>query len=48
MTTYFEILIVKLDVLNTHIKYRTYRILFTIRSIKLFFMHNFKLQKLEI
>ena len=50
MTTsiYFETLAVEFDVLNTHIKFRAYQILFTIRSIKLFFMHSFRLQKLEI
>ena len=29
-------------VLNMHIKFRSNRMLFTIRSINLFFIHNFK------
>ena len=37
-----------LYVLNMHIKFRSNRMLFTIRSINLFFIHNFKSQKLEI
>ena len=35
-------------VLNMHIKIRSNWMLFTIRSIKLFFIHNFRSQKLEI
>ena len=35
-------------VLNMHIKFRSNRILFTIWSINLFFIYNFRLQKLEI
>ena len=35
-------------VLNMYIKFRSNRILFTIWSINLFFICNFKLQKLEI
>ena len=35
-------------VLNMHIKFRSNWILFTIRSIKLFFIHNFRSQKLKI
>ena len=31
-----------LYVLNMHIKFRSNRMLFTIRSINLFFIHNFK------
>ena len=46
MITYFENLIVGvLYILNIYIKFRDYEILFTIR---LFFMHNLRLQKLEI
>ena len=36
-----------LYVINTYIKFHS-MILFTIRSINLFFIHNFLLQKLEI
>ena len=35
-------------VLNIHIKFRSNRMLFTIRSINLFVIHNFKSQNLEI
>ena len=35
-------------VLNMHIKFRSNWILFTIRSINLFFIHNFRSQKFEI
>ena len=35
-------------ILNTHIKFRSNRILFIIWSINLFFIFNFRLQKLEI
>ena len=35
-------------VLNMHIKFHSNRILFTIWSINLFFIHNFRLQKLKI
>ena len=35
-------------VLNMHIKFHSNWILFTIRSIKLFFIHNFRSQKLKI
>ena len=46
MTTYFENLIVRiLYILNIYVKFRANEILFTIR---LFFMHNLRLQKLEI
>ena len=51
MTIYFENLTVGLNVLNvfnTHIKFCVNRILFTIRLINIFFMHNFKLQKFKI
>ena len=47
----FENLIVKFHisyVLNMHIKFRSNWILFTIRSINLFFIHNFRSQKFEI
>ena len=37
-----------LNVLNMHIKLYVNYMLFTIQSIKLFFMLNFRLQKLEI
>ena len=36
-----------LYVLNTHVKFRSNRMLFT-RSTNLFFIHNFKPQKFEI
>ena len=48
MTTYFEILINEfhfLYVINTHAKFYTYRMLFTIKSKNLFFMHNFDYKK---
>ena len=35
-------------VLNMYIKFRSNRILFIIWSMNLFFIHNFRLQKLEI
>ena len=35
-------------ILNIHIKFHSNRILFTIWSINLFFIYNFRLQKLEI
>ena len=35
-------------VLNMHFKFFSNRILFTIRSINLFFIQNFRLQKFEI
>ena len=35
-------------VLNMHIKFRSNRMLFIIRLINLFFIHNFRSQKLEI
>ena len=46
----FENLTIRLHVLyilNTHVKFRSNRMLFT-RSINLFFIHNFKPQKFEI
>ena len=46
----FENLTVKFHVpyvLNIHIKFHLNQMLFTIRSINVFFIHNFKLQKLE-
>ena len=49
--TYFESLSTRvfvLYVLNMHIKFHVNQTLFTIRSINLFLMHNFRLQKLEI
>ena len=51
MTIYFENIIVRLHVLyvfNTHIKFCVNQILFIIQSRNLFFLRNFKLQKLEI
>ena len=51
ITTYFANLIVELHalyVLKTHVKFHVNWMLFNIRSISLFFMYNFKLQKLEI
>ena len=49
--TYFENLTVELHVfytLSIYVKFCVNRILFTIWSISLYFMHNFKLQKLTI
>ena len=37
-----------LYVYSMHIKFHVNQLLFTIRSINLFLMHNFRLQKLEI
>ena len=51
MATYFENLTIELHVfyiLKTHVKFHTNQMLFTIRSINLFFMYNFRLQKFEI
>ena len=51
ITAYFENLTVELHVLyalNTHVKFCVNWTLFTISSIILYFMHNFKLQKLAI
>ena len=48
---YFENLLARLFVLyvlNMQIKFYVNQMLFTIRSINLFLMHNFRLQKLEI
>ena len=36
-----------LYVLNTYVKFRINRMLFTIRFINLFFMHNIRLQNFE-
>ena len=41
---YFRIL----SIFNTHIKFHVNQMLFTIQFINLIFMHNFRLQKLEI
>ena len=49
MTTYFENLVVKLHILyilKTYVKFHINWMLLTIRSIRLFFMYNFRLQKL--
>ena len=51
MFIYFESLsarVLVLYVFNMHIKFHVNQTLFTIRSINLFLIHNFKLQKLEI
>ena len=51
LSVYFKNLIVGLHVLyilNMYVKFHSNQTLFTIRSINLYFMHNFKLQKLEI
>ena len=51
MVIYFKNLTVKLQVLNilnTHTKFHVNQILFSIQSINLYFMYNFRLQKLEI
>ena len=51
MFIYFESLfagVLDLYVLNMHIKFYINQTLFTIGSINLFLMHNFRLQKLEI
>ena len=37
-----------LYVLNTHVKFPSNRMLFTIQLINLFFVHNFRPKKLEI
>ena len=46
--TYFDNLTVELHVLKTHVKFYVNRMLFTIQSLNLFFIYNFRLQKLEI
>ena len=51
MTIYFENLTIGLHVLyilNTNVKFLATWMLFAIRSINLFFIYNFILQKLEI
>ena len=51
MATYFENITVELYVfyvLKIHIKFYANRMIFTIQFINLFFMYNFKLQKLKI
>ena len=51
MTTYFKNLTVGFHVhcvLKTPIKFCANQMLFTIRSINLFFMHSFRLQNLEV
>ena len=50
MVIYFKNLTVKLQVLNilnTHIKFHVNQILFSIQSINLYFMYNFRLQNLK-
>jgi len=51
MAIYFENITVGLYILyifNTHIKFCANKMLFTIQFINLFFIYNFRLQKLEI
>ena len=51
ITIYFKNLTIKLHALyalKTHVKFFVNRILFIIWFIRLYFMHNFKLQKLAI
>ena len=51
ITKYFENLTIKLHIfyaLNTYFKFCVNQILFTILFISLYFVHNFKLQKLAI
>ena len=51
IATYFKNLTIELHVpyiFNTNVKFCDNRILFTIWSINLYFMYNFKLQKLAI
>ena len=51
MATYFENLtfgLYAIYVLINHVKFYVNWILFTIRSIELFVMHNFSLQELKI
>ena len=51
ITTYFENLIIRLYVIyifNTHVKFCTNQMISNIRSINLFLIHNFRIQKLEI
>ena len=50
MITYFENLTIRLYIvyiLNIYIKFRVNPILFIIRSTNLYFLHNFRFQKLE-
>ena len=51
LTTYFENLTNRLKifyVINANTKFRANQMLFTIQYIKLFLMHNFKLQIFKI
>ena len=51
MIIYFENLIVRvyvLYILNKYIKFHVNKMLLIIRSINLFFIHNFRLQKFQI
>ena len=51
ITVIFENLIVEFHVpyvLNMHINFRSNQMIFTIWLINFFFIHNFRLQKLEI
>ena len=51
MITYFENLIIRLHILyilNILVKFHVIQMLYTIWSIKLFLMHNLRLQQLEI
>ena len=50
MITYFENLTIRLYIvyiLNTYIKFRVNPMLFIIQSTNLFFLYNFRFQKLE-
>ena len=50
-TIYFENLFIRLHilyVLHTHVKFRVNQMLFNIRSVNVFFIHNFRSQKFEI
>jgi len=51
MTTYFENVTIGLHVLyvfKMYVKFHSNQILFTLRSINLYFMPNLRLQKLEM
>ena len=51
ITTNFENLSIELrvkNIKNTHVKFHVNRILIIIRSINLYFIHNFILQNFEI
>ena len=48
MIIYLDNFIARVYVLNKHIKFHINQMLFIIRSINLFFIHNFILQKFQI